>query len=332
VHPQCVTGLGLWMGCGQTFDGRPRPRDRRPMRRGAVRIDTAEPFLGSAAVNAGDLTPGELRGPRVRRLFQDVYVAAGVRVSHELICAAAALVLPPSAVLTGRSAATLRGVPLAGPTDPVEAVVPKEVRVYRRFGLRVRRSDLGPAEWEPWRTVGLATPSRTALDLLLDRPLVDAVADLDAVLRFGIVDREELRRMLSGRHDNGIRRARDAEVLADPRAESRPESRIRVLLVLDGLDPVPQHWVCDARGRFARPDLALPELRLAVEYDGAREGDRWALARDRERLNRLYAAGWEVVFVTAAMLREPRALVQAVREASARRRCTVDALRGFGSG
>ena len=303
------------------------------MRRDKRKIDTAEPFLGSVAVQAGDLTAGELRGPLVKRLFQDVYAAARAPDDHELHCAAAALVLPPSAVLTGRSAATLRGVRLAGPQDPVELVVPEAVRVFRRFGLRVRRSDLEPGEWVGWRTIGLATPARMVLDLLLERPLPEAVADLDAVLRAGVLERSTLRRMLAVRHDNGIRQARRAEELADPSAESRPESRMRVLLVLDGLAPVPQHWVSDADGRFARPDLAFPELRLAVEYDGGwREGDRWALARDRDRLNRLAAAGWEVVFVTAPLLRDPRALVRTVRDALARRQRTLDAERGFGHG
>jgi hypothetical protein len=39
----------------------------------------------------------------------------------------------------------------------------------------------------PWSEVAIATPLRTTLDLLLDQPLPDAVADLDAVLRHGLV-------------------------------------------------------------------------------------------------------------------------------------------------
>ena len=167
------------------------------MRRDKRKIDTGEPFLGSVAVQAGDLTAGELRGPLVKRLFQDVYAAARAPDDHELHCAAAALVLPPSAVLTGRSAATLRGVRLAGPQDPVELVVPEAVRVFRRFGLRVRRSDLEPEEWVGWRTIGIATPARMALDLLLERPLTEAVADLDAVLRAGLLPRSTLRRCVA---------------------------------------------------------------------------------------------------------------------------------------
>lgn len=290
------------------------------MGRNARLIDLTGPFVGSEAVRAGDLTPGQLRGPGVRRLYRDIYSAAAEPETHLLYCRGAALFLPPEAVITGRSAATVRGVGLAAARDPVELVVPRPMRIANGGRLRTRRASTTPGEREPWGPIGLAVPDRMALDLLLERPLSEAVADLDAVLRAHLVDREPFARMLACRHDNGIRHARRAEELADPLAESRPESRMRVLLVLDGLEPVPQYWVSDERGRFARPDLAFPDLLLAVEYDGAwREGDRWALARDRERLNRLHAAGWEVVFVTAALLRDPRELVRVVRAAAHRR-------------
>lgn len=62
----------------------------------------------------------------------------------------------------------------------------------------------------------------------------------------------------------------------------------------------PQYWIEDSRGRLACADLAFPEQQVAVEYDGAwRNGQLWALNHDRDRLNRVQAAGWEVVFVTA---------------------------------
>lgn len=289
------------------------------MGRGIRLTDLAGPFRGSEAVGVGVLTATQLRSAAVRRVLQDIYVPAGIPDSHELRCEAAAVALHSDAVITGRSAATLRGVRLARAKDPVELVVPEAVRVFRRAGLDIRRTDLRPGESEPWGAIGLATPLRMGLDLLLDRALPDAVADLDAVLRAGLVDRLELRRMLAARHDRGIVAARHAEELADPRAESPPESRMRVWLVLDGLRPVPQYWIEDSRGRLACADLAFPEQQVAVEYDGSwREGELWALNRDRERLNRVQAAGWEVVFVTAPLLADPSGMVATVRAALAR--------------
>ncbi|WP_345611721.1 hypothetical protein [Pseudonocardia adelaidensis] len=136
------------------------------------------------------------------------------------------------------------------------------MRLGYRAGLSVRRTELEPDDREPWAGGRLATPMRMALDLLLGRPLPDAVADLDAVLRAGKVERPAVERMLATRSDNGIVAARQALELTDDRAESLPDSRMRVLLVMDGLAPVPQYWIEDGDGeRIARVDLAFPEHR-----------------------------------------------------------------------
>jgi hypothetical protein len=180
------------------------------------------------------------------------------------------------------------------------------MRLAYRSGIDVRRTLLEPGDWEPWAHGRLASPLRMALDLLLGQPPPDAVADLDAVIRAGLVKRSHVEYLVAHRSDNGIVDARRAVELADPRAESVPESKMRVLLVLAGLEPVPQYWIEDATGRLARVDLAFPAQRVAVEYDGDwRDGELWALNRDRDRLNRVHAAGWDVVFVTAPLLRDP---------------------------
>lgn len=277
-------------------------------------------FVGSEAVAEGLVTPRQLRGPQFRRLLQGVYAPTRIPITHELYCEATALVLPPAGIITGRSAATLQGVELAWPEDPVEVVVAPESKIARRPQLQVRRAVVDAAEWSPWGRAGLATPLRTTLDLLLDQPLPDAVADLDAVLRKRLVELPPVQAMVAQRSDRGIAVARRAVELADPRAESRPESRVRVHLVLAGLTPEPQYWIEDERGRLACVDLAFPAQRVAVEYDGQwRDGEQWALNRDRERLNRVQAMGWEIVFVTAAMLRNPDRLVRTVLAALARR-------------
>lgn len=247
-----------------------------------------------------------------------MYVPARVRLTHAVRCECAALILPTDATITGRSAATLRGAQLAFPDDPVEAVVGLETRVFRRSGLDLRRCDVREGESAPWSRVGLATPQRMAFDLLLDRSLPDAVADLDAVLRAGLVDEEQVKHFLDGRHDRGGAQARRALEIADPRAESRPESRVRVHLVLAGLRPEVQYWITDAHGRRARADLAFPEQQVAVEYDGQwRENEMWALNRDRDRLNWVQATGWEFVFITNALARDPERMVRTVQTALA---------------
>ena len=99
-------------------------------------------------------------------------------------------------------------------------------------------------------------------------------------------------------------------------AGSPQETRLRLLLGRSGLPrPVAQHEVRDARGFVARVDFAWPEHRLALEYEGEWHGAPQQVPADRERLNRLFVAGWRVIFVTKADLRRPERLLARIRAA-----------------
>ncbi len=56
---------------------------------------------------AGHVSRGQLRGPGFRRLFSDVYISAGVALTHYHWCRAAVLYAGEGAVIGGRSAANL---------------------------------------------------------------------------------------------------------------------------------------------------------------------------------------------------------------------------------
>lgn len=93
--------------------------------------------------------------------------------------------------------------------------------------------------------------------------------------------------------------------LADAGAESIPESRLRVRVVLAGAPKPVTQFVVERDGMFvARLDLAWPHLKVAVEYDGMWHDDPEQFHRDRRRLNRLLGADWIVLHVTAKRLRE----------------------------
>jgi very-short-patch-repair endonuclease len=65
--------------------------------------------------------------------------------------------------------------------------------------------------------------------------------------------------------------------------------------------------------------FAWPGARVAVEYEGAWHGESpQQVAADRRRLNRLTAAGWTVVFVTAEDLHDPDRLVARIAAELAR--------------
>ncbi|GAB2935470.1 DUF559 domain-containing protein [Rhodococcus aerolatus] len=276
-------------------------------------------FRGTEAVGEGVLTRGELRGPRYRRLFQDVYVPAGVSVTHRVRAEAAHLVIPPGALVTGRSAATLLGVELGRAHDPVQVVVDEPSRFGPVRGLVVKRTPLRPDDAVPGPFGPIASPARMGLDLAREADLRRAVADLDRVVRAGLLTVEELRRRLHT-HEHGVVTARLAADLVDPRAESAPESELRVALRQGGLDVTPQVEIVCGHG-VRRVDLAVDGWCVAVEYDGAWHALRDQLELDRRRGRELRDAGWELVHVTRADLAgDPRALCDTVRRAVRRAR------------
>ncbi|GAB7191847.1 DUF559 domain-containing protein [Kineococcus sp. NUM-3379] len=271
-------------------------------------------FRGADAVAHGALTRSQLRSSAVQRVVRGVYARPGTSLTHELRCEAIGLLLPPAAMITGRSAATVLGVPLARRDDPVEVLVPEGTSRELPTGITARRATRVP-RGEPWSTTCLAPSLRMAFDLTSRAPLPDAVASLDAVVRAGLVDVQALRRYLDALRDPGVRWARRAAELCDPRAESRPESVLRVVCVLAGIPVTPQVVVRNGGRVVARVDLGVVGRRVAIEYDGGWHALREQLEVDRRRLGELREAGWEVVHVTSSMLSNLEEVVASVRSA-----------------
>ncbi|WP_380173108.1 DUF559 domain-containing protein [Kineococcus sp. DHX-1] len=292
------------------------------MRRPHHAVLLPEVFRARDVLREGLFSEKQLRGPEVQRVLRGVYTLAGRPLTHELRCRAAALLLPEGGVVTGRSQATLLGVELRRWEDDVEVLVPAPAggRWSAVRGVALRRA----RTVDPGGLVAgvpAATPERMAFDATTRLPLTEAVANLDALVRAGVVPLPSLRRWLMEVHDPHVAAARQVATLCDPRAESRQESVLRVVLQRAGLPVEPRVTVCDSAGNFvARLDLALPECRVAIEYDGGWHALREQLTKDRRRLRALREAGWEVVHVTAPMLHDPQEVVDAVVRAVARQR------------
>jgi very-short-patch-repair endonuclease len=276
-------------------------------------------FVGGEAVAAGLLTARQLRGPLVERIFHGVYRPAWVPLTHKLKCQAACLVLPEQAVVSGLSAASVLGLRLASPSDDVMVALPIGVSAPQRRGIRLRRVCEQHIGDQVLDGVRLAHGRRLAFDAAVVRRLPDATAALDALVRHGLVDLDELRSWLPQCHDNNVRKVRRAVELVDSRAESWPESVTRVHLVKASIDVVPQYRVVSGSRVIARVDLALPHLKIAIEYDGRWHEQDVQRALDNDRLAALRAAGWTVIIVTAELRRDPSRLVSAVAAAVAER-------------
>ncbi|MFI0469225.1 hypothetical protein ACH347_34565 [Saccharopolyspora sp. 5N102] len=279
-------------------------------------------LMTCAQAHSQGITDRQLRkSGEYRRVIHGVYCSSVTEITHALRCLAAALVLPPESIITGRSAATLRGVPLARAHDRVEVLVSGHKYMNRRFGLRCWSVRSWAFERVGWAGIHLATVERTVLDLLARNPRRPAVAAGDALVHAGLIDVKAIHAFLAGRHDHGIVRARAAAALLDGRAESLPESELRVALVQAGFRPTPQVEIHDGHGFVARVDLALEDVKIALEYDGAWHADPDRHRLDQKRLRRIRACGWHVIVVTAERLyqRLPDLLAE-VRAAVAARR------------
>jgi very-short-patch-repair endonuclease len=269
-------------------------------------------FLGSEAVARGLLTPKQLRSSAWQRPLRGVYADADLPPGPGLQLRAAAVLMPAHAAFSGRAAAWLLGATSAlGHGDPVEVSIPSAARWGPVRGLVVRCVALPAPDVVTHRGGGRCTsPLRTAVDLARSGRAEETVPVLDELLaRTGLLVPDVLAAAVPGSGADAL----DAICWVDTRAESPPESLVRVQLRRRGLVPVPQFVVRDARGGFvARVDLAFPERRVAVEYDGAWHAEPGQFAKDRRRLNALLAAGWRVIHLTAADLRTPDAVVARV--------------------
>ncbi|WP_460717117.1 DUF559 domain-containing protein [Micromonospora taraxaci] len=313
------------------------------------------------------ITRHQLRGSSWVRLRHDVYADARLDRNHELACRAAALRLPPQAMIAGPSSAYLHGIEhAAGFVDDIHVLVPRIVRVDSQRRLHVHVFDAEAAEAADALTPALTagrqspvamravphapppTPISIPPDLRPATPIrpppgalggatlrrtnpasaawetavwlepLRAVGIVDSLLATGLTTRAELAAVATANADRpGGRRARWIFDLADPGAQSPPESQLRVRLVLGGLPrPVTQHPIRLPTGLVLHPDLAWPDFRVAVEYDGRWHADPEQLHRDRRRLNLLVGAGWLVLHVTSRRLqKEFPAVLSEIRSA-----------------
>jgi len=129
---------------------------------------------------------------------------------------------------------------------------------------------------------------------------------------------DELAAALSAGRRKGAARLRAALPLVRTRSRSSQESRLRLLMLERGLPEPELNWALEEGGRvLALIDLAYPDRRVAIEYEGEHhltDPEQWA--RDIRRYEMLAARGWRVIRVTKTDLTTGRAqLVARIRAA-----------------
>jgi len=256
----------------------------------------------------------QLAGAGYRRLGSGLYRWVGLKESPQLMLSAIARRLSAVAAFSGPTAAWLHGLDVA-PCDPIEVTIPDPSSGGRRAGASVRRAALAHDEIVVCRGLPTTSALRTLVDLGSKDPLTEGVVAADLFLHAGLVSIAELRAHVAQHpRAKGIARLRRVVDLADPRAESAMETRLRMILVLAGLPrPDVQVSIHDDRGRFlGRPDLLYRVERLAIEYDGGNHRDR--MVDDNRRQNGLIGAGFRLLRFTAPdVYRTPDTVAMQVR-------------------
>lgn len=242
-------------------------------------------------------------------------------------CAAHQLTLPAGAAFSGVTAAVLLGLPLprwAAAMPDIDVTVPRGARAPRRRSVIAHQRTLMAEDVTTLRGLAVTSPVRTFLDLAVVLPLGDLVVVGDRIVarRALLAPMTSLQGAVQRSAGRGVRAAREALLLVDDGSESPKETELRLLLQRAGIGPLATNaTVRDAYGRFvARVDLALVDLRIAVEYEGDHHRDPTQWRRDLARRRRLEALGWIYVPVTQADLSDPRALLADLRAAVSRRR------------
>ncbi len=261
-----------------------------------------------------------LRHPGLQRLSRDTYLPRALADDVGARLAAVLLTAPPSAVASHLTAAAVWGlqVPLQDRDDGrIDLTVPGATRAESRRDRRVHRLALEADDVTHRWAHPVTSPARTWRDLagVLEPAALLAVSDQLVASHCSPPDLErQLARRPAGR---GSARARAVLPLADPRAESPMESVLRWLLHVARLPrPELQVDIRDGSGFVGRADMAWPDRRVLVEFDGDLHRGRDVFVQDLRRQNRLVAAGWTVLrFTSADVLGRPDDVVAAIRAA-----------------
>lgn len=216
----------------------------------------------------------------------------------------------------GITAARIWGLPLPWswrPDEHLEVAVPDDAAPPRTGGVRGRklRADAAGMRWPTG--VPVTDPVVTLFTLAPRLTVRQATVIVDAlVTRSGIYPGLCAERPLSSLDDidarvvqwrrfAGIATVRGAR----ERVESPMETETRLMIVDAGLpEPQVQYVVWHRGRRIAKVDLAYPERRVAIEYEGdGHRTDRRQWREDIRRQRELEESGWTLIRLTADDLR-----------------------------
>ena len=274
------------------------------------------PFLGTEARAAGQVSRRTLRS-RHQRIYRNVYLPAGQKITPATRAVAAWLWSGRAATVSGLSAAALHGSKWIDVGEPAELI---RAQACAAEGILIHRETLADDEVCAIRGVAATAPARTAFDLGRRDTLVRATIRVDALANttgLKVSDIEPL--MQRHRGARGLVQLRSVLNLMDGGAESPQETRTRLLLLAAGFPrPSTQIEEYGEYGYFiGRMDLGWRRWKVAIEYDGPQHWtDPAVRARDIDRTAELQAQDWTIIRVSRDILRyRPGVFLKRVRDA-----------------
>jgi very-short-patch-repair endonuclease len=258
---------------------------------------------------AAGITPSRVRARhrsgKWKRVRHGVFAIVGAPHTWEQSVLAAVLASGPGAVASHFSAAALHKFPDAI-REAIEVTLAPGTHARVR-GVRVHRPQLLPEhDVRVVDGIPVTTFARTLVDCTGRWSLGQIARALDAGLVRNQVTVWSVERSLSvlrqapGRHPSKLWTLLAERGTGPIDSESRPEIRMLRVLRDGGLaTPTQQHWVRFGTDKF-RLDLAYPDAKLAIEYDGwDTHRTRAAFDADRRRDRILQLNGWVVLRLTS---------------------------------
>jgi hypothetical protein len=251
-----------------------------------------------------------------------VHRLCGAAPTWHMSVMAAVLAAGDGAVASHRTAAAIWR--LIDPTDtgPIELIVSRSRRLD---GVRAHRMRLDHGERTRRRWIPVTTPARTLLDLAASMRAKELGRLVDEAWRRRTVTEDDLRETIQRHAGSGRRRLQPIyEALADrlpgydPGANDWEQECDRMWDRM-GLPRAERQYRVRIGGRSFRLDRALPDLKVAVEWNGFEtHGSRSAFDRDSDRRALLAAAGWLCLDFTSRS--DPELICRTVRAVVEQRR------------
>jgi very-short-patch-repair endonuclease len=244
------------------------------------------------------------------RVAPGVFRIAGCPVTWQQRALAACLAGAGCAVVSHLTAAAVFGLGVA-PLLP-HVTVPVGASARSRLA-RVHRAPLDARDLTHLMGMPVTTASRTIVDVAMLLPRQAFFDLVDTALQRRLATRDGVLSVGDRLATDRGRRGRAALLLDDalsvwtpgPAPDSPAEMRMIRRLVEWGFRmPERQHVVRDANRRFvARIDLAWPDSKIGLEYDGVEAHGPRRVESDDRRQARLEALGWHIVRAEKADVR-----------------------------